>query len=148
MRQKTKKEDRLRKKIQSPALRRDQLEEGELPEAVLIKFDNPTIGAKIEDHDDCIAISPASTTFQAQRGYDNIERRILPIILNWTVTVHKLQGTTLDKTVINLRKKKLSKEQTYVTLSRVKTLEGIVLSDLDASKLLNRLYDEKTLTES
>ncbi|GBP92159.1 hypothetical protein EVAR_34151_1 [Eumeta japonica] len=41
--------------------------EGELAEAVLIKFDDPTIGTKIKDHDDCIVICPASITLQAQR---------------------------------------------------------------------------------
>ncbi|XP_047993596.1 ATP-dependent DNA helicase PIF1-like [Leguminivora glycinivorella] len=135
------------KKIKWPALRRDQLEEGELPEAVLIKFDDATIGAKIKDNDGCVAISPASTTFQALRGYGDVERRMLPIILSWAVTVHKLQGTTLDKAVIDLGKKNFAKGQTYVALSRVKTLEGIVLSDLDANKLLNRPHDEKALKE-
>lgn len=32
-----------------PALRRDQLEEGEMPDAVLIKFDDATIADRLKD---------------------------------------------------------------------------------------------------
>ncbi|XP_026331489.1 ATP-dependent DNA helicase PIF1-like [Hyposmocoma kahamanoa] len=135
------------KKIIWPALRRDQMEEGELPEAVLIKFDDATIGLRMKDDDGCVAVSPVCTKFQAQKGYGDVERRMLPLILSWAVTVHKLQGTTLDKAVIDLGKKNFAKGQIYVALSRVKTLEGIVLSDLDANKLLSRPHDEKALTE-
>ncbi|XP_047025515.1 uncharacterized protein LOC124634135 [Helicoverpa zea] len=135
------------KKIKWPALRRDQLEEGELPESVLLQFDDPSVGLRIKDDEGYVAISPVCTTFQAQRGYGDVERRMLPLILSWAVTVHKLQGTTLDKAVIDLGKKNFAKGQIYVALSRVKTLEGIALSDLDANKLLIRPHDEKALTE-
>ncbi|KAF9409708.1 hypothetical protein HW555_010998, partial [Spodoptera exigua] len=55
------------KKIKWPALRRDQLEEGELPEAVYVKFDDDTIAVRLKDRDGCIPIPPSSTTFQAKR---------------------------------------------------------------------------------
>ncbi|CAH0702844.1 unnamed protein product [Spodoptera exigua] len=135
------------KKIKWPALRRDQLEEGELPEAVYIKFDDDTIAVRLKDRDGCIPIPPSSTTFQAKRGYGDVERRMLPLILSWAVTVHKLQGTTLDRAVIDLGKKNFAKGQMYVALSRVRSLEGIVLSDLDANKLLNRPHDDRAMTE-
>ncbi|KAH9642039.1 hypothetical protein HF086_008726 [Spodoptera exigua] len=99
------------KKIKWPALRRDQLEEGELPEAVYIKFDDDTIAVRLKDRDGCIPIPPSSTTFQAKRGYGDVERRMLPLILSWAVTVHKLQGTTLDRAVIDLGKKTLLKDK-------------------------------------
>ncbi|KAH9632990.1 hypothetical protein HF086_000350 [Spodoptera exigua] len=72
---------------------------------------------------------------------------MLPLILSWAVTVHKLQGTTLDRAVIDLGKKNFAKGQMYVALSRVRSLEGIVLSDLDANKLLNRPHDDQAMTE-
>lgn len=34
---------------------------------------------------------------------------MLPLILSWAITVHKLQGTTLEKAVIDLDKKKIAK---------------------------------------
>lgn len=135
------------KKFKWPALRRNQLEEGELPESVLVKFDDDTIGSRIKDADGCIAVPPVTATYQATRGYGDVERRMLPLILSWAVTVHKLQGTTLDKAVIDLGKKVFAKGQIYVALSRVQTLDGIALSDLEANKLLNRPHDEKAFIE-
>lgn len=45
--------------------------------------------------------------------------------------VYQLQGTTLDKAVIDLGKKNFSKRRVYVALSCVITFEGIALSDLE-----------------
>lgn len=70
------------KKIKWPALRRDQLEEGELPEAVYIKFDDDSIGLRLKYSDGCIPIPPVCTTFQAVKGYGDVERRMLPLILS------------------------------------------------------------------
>ncbi|XP_034839859.2 ATP-dependent DNA helicase pif1-like [Maniola hyperantus] len=130
-----------------PALRRDQLEDGEMPDAVLIKFDDETTGSRLKDANGLVSIPPMCATFQATRGYGDVERRMLPLILCWAVTVHKLQGTTLDRAVIDLGKKNFAKGQVYVALSRVKTLEGIALSDLEPSKLLNKPHDERALAE-
>ncbi|KAG7299154.1 hypothetical protein JYU34_017689 [Plutella xylostella] len=134
-------------KFKWPALRRDQLEAGELPDAVYVKFDDETIGIKVKDSEGLVAIAPSTATFQANKGYGDVERRMLPLILSWAVTVHKLQGTTLNKAVIDLGKKNFAKGQVYVALSRVKTLEGIALCDLEPRKLLTRPHDEKALRE-
>lgn len=107
-------------------MRRDQLEDGEIPDAVYIKFDDESIGLRLKDHNGWIPIPPSSTTFQALRGYGDVERRMLPLILSWAVTVHKLQGTTLERAVIDVGKKKIAKGLIYVALSRVKSLAGIV----------------------
>lgn len=72
---------------------------------------------------------------------------MLPLILTWSVTVHKLQDTTLERAVIDLGKKNFPKGQIYVALSRVKSLEGMALSDLDSNKLLIRPHGARSLTE-
>ena len=118
-----------------------------MPHAILIKFDDNLVGAKVKDSNDCVAIAPVTATFQARKGYGDVERRMVPIILSWAVTVHKLQGTTLDKAVIDLGRKNFAKGQIYVALSRVKSLDGIALSDLEPNKLLNKPHDERSLKE-
>lgn len=66
----------------------------------------------MKNSDGCVAIPPVVATFQGTKGYGDNERRMLPIILCWAVTVHKLQGTTLvDKAVIDLGKKLFTKGQ-------------------------------------
>jgi len=50
-----------------------------------------------------------------------------PLRLAWAITIHKSQGLTFEKAVIDAGSS-FAHGQTYVALSRCKTLEGIVLS--------------------
>jgi ATP-dependent DNA helicase PIF1 len=51
----------------------------------------------------------------------------IPLRLAWAVTIHKAQGKTFDKVIIDMDKGAFEHGQTYVALSRCRTLEGIVL---------------------
>jgi len=50
-----------------------------------------------------------------------------PLILAWAVTIHKSQGKTFNKVIIDIGRGTFSYGQMYVALSRCTTLEGIVL---------------------
>ncbi len=50
-----------------------------------------------------------------------------PIMLAWAVTIHKSQGKTFDRVIIDVGGGAFAHGQLYVALSRCKTLEGIVL---------------------
>jgi len=62
-----------------------------------------------------------------------IEERIagrfvqFPLKLAWAITIHKSQGLTFEKAIINARQS-FAHGQVYVALSRCKTLDGLVLS--------------------
>lgn len=50
-----------------------------------------------------------------------------PMMLAWAVTIHKSQGKTFDKVIIDIGSGIFATGQLYVALSRCRTLEGIVL---------------------
>ena len=51
-----------------------------------------------------------------------------PIKLAWAVTIHKSQGQTFEKVIIDLDRGSFAHGQTYVALSRVTSLEGLFLT--------------------
>lgn len=51
-----------------------------------------------------------------------------PLRLAWAVTIHKSQGKTYDRAIIDLGPRAFSPGQTYVALSRLTSLEGLYLA--------------------
>lgn len=59
----------------------------------------------------------------------------MPLISAWAITIHKSQGATLSRALIDVGKDIFACGQTYVALSRVKSLDGLYLSSFDPSKI-------------
>jgi ATP-dependent DNA helicase PIF1 len=59
----------------------------------------------------------------------------LPLIYSWAITIHKSQGLTLENAIIDIGSNIFADGQTYVALSRVKSLNGLYLTSFDCYKI-------------
>lgn len=60
----------------------------------------------------------------------------IPLILAWAITIHKSQGASLDMAEIDVGHNIFECGQTYVALSRVKSLDGLYLKSFDPTRIL------------
>lgn len=81
------------------------------------------------------------------KANEDTERRMLSFTLSWVVIIHKLQGTTLNRDIIDLPKENFGNSQVYVTLSHVISLNGLSVSNLVPNKILNNTHDERAFVE-
>lgn len=58
-----------------------------------------------------------------------------PLILAWSATTHKIQGSTLDSVIIDLGTSLFCPALGYVALSRCRTLEGIYINNIIPDKI-------------
>ena len=93
----------------------------DLPIAVTVKFDSysgPTLP------DGTVPITPLRRTwFSTTKQCSRLQ---IPLKLAWAVTIHKSQGLTLDKAVIDVGKKEFSTGLTFVACSRVRQLNDLL----------------------
>ena len=92
------------------------------------------INVRLNDSDDLVSVSPFKWEvfkFSLEGGMIISEPvgsfTQFPFRLAWAVTIHKSQGKTFDRVVIDIGRGTFASGQTYVALSRCTTFEGIQL---------------------
>lgn len=71
-----------------------------------------------------VPVTPVTARWDTRTG-KALARTQLPLALAWAITIHKSQGLTLEKAVIDLGNRDFSSGLSFVAISRVKTLGGL-----------------------
>ena len=78
-------------------------------------------------------------------------RKQIPLILGFAITIHKSQSMSLDYAIIDLGPSLFQSALGYVALSRVRTLDGILITKLFPTKIKadpEAIEFEKSITEN
>ena len=100
------------------------------PAAILIRFFNENVGKLSRSiiSPNSVPIYPISAIFYGKRD-TTLQRTQFPLCLSWAATIHKVQGLTLPAAAIDIGKRVFSDGMAYVALSRVTSVNGLILLD-------------------
>src|SRR5439155_14186063 len=102
----------------------------------ITRFSQGEIIVRCKGERESIAVAPVeweNIRYSLDEKTKEIKEEILgtftqyPLKLAWAITIHKSQGLTFDRAIIDARAA-FAHGQVYVALSRCRTFEGIVLS--------------------
>ncbi|XP_065061670.1 LOW QUALITY PROTEIN: uncharacterized protein LOC135688681 [Rhopilema esculentum] len=113
-----------------------QTEQGppNLPISVLVQFHDNYIGPSFSSTVSNLVPISAVTSISDSFG-PSYERQQLPLRLSWSITIHKSQGLTLNKVWIDLGKKETCPGLTYVALSRIRSINDLVIESMTLERL-------------
>ncbi len=114
----------------------------------ILSIDEKEGRVEVQSDDECITVSKLqwqNMEYAINEETQNIEEKEIgsfvqiPLRLAWAVTIHKSQGLTFDKLIVDAGQA-FAHGQVYVALSRCTSLEGLVLKTrIPSSALVNDL---------
>jgi ATP-dependent DNA helicase PIF1 len=76
-----------------------------------------------------------SHDYKIEEKNESVIKRQIPLIHAWAITIHKAQGMSLEYIQTDIGQSIFEYGQAYVVLSRIRSLEGLSLINIDYSKI-------------
>jgi PIF1-like helicase/Helicase len=92
------------------------------------------IVVEFDSSKECVPIKRVKAEFFVSPSV-KVERQQFPLCLAYAITIHKSQGMTLDKVLLDVGSKVFEPGMIYVALSRVRKLEDVSFIDFDPTKI-------------
>ena len=110
----------------------------ELPAFVLVKFDQYTGPTFLPNEEKLIPIAPITRNwFQSNTQHT---RTMIHLTPSYAITIHKSQGQTLDKIVLDIGDKEFASGFTYTAISRAKKLEHVAFETFPSYLIIRNIF--------
>ena len=114
-----------------------------LPMCVLVEFDD-YIGPSIVPGEKIAPIVPETVSFDPRSQMTGSIRQ-LPLVLGWAITIHKSQGLTLNRAIVDVGDSERNTGTTYVGCSRVRSATNLAFEKSFPFERIRRLNDSPRL---
>ena len=100
-----------------------------------IAITSQCITVKFDQISDPYSVERVRSKFMLMKSFF-VYRKQFPLILAFAVTIHKCQGLSLDSAIVDLSEKVFSPGMAYVAMSRVRSLDGLYLTEFDPASIM------------
>jgi|SRR5947207_342938 len=114
-----------------------------LPRSVLVEFDD-YIGPSIVPGEKIVPITPETVSFDPRSQRTGSIRQI-PLVLGWAITIHKSQGLTLNRAIVDVGDSERNTGTTYVGCSRVRSANNLAFQRSFPYERMRRLNESPRL---
>lgn len=113
-----------------------------LPQVIMVEFDRFT-GPFIRDRLYPVSASRANW----KTGVTECSRKQIPLNLAYSITIHKSQGLTLDKAIVDIGPRETTPGLSYVALSRVRKFTDLIILNTFDYQRLSKISENRQVIE-